>query len=751
MTNSFNEYMEDLLLEQLTTKEMRLLISPRFRSFLETIDHPIAKDILSSSLDNDTKTKDTFVDLDDNKLNSVTCISVPKAMALLNKEFNKEEFSDVELVQISKDLSSDVYKKNRIPIKINKFVEKLFPNKYKPSGDFGSDRESFVNMVIAKRDPGNFELVEGEDIVKYYNEENYGKHNGGSLSTSCMRGGDCENYIEFYAKNKGKVSLLILKDSNDKTKIRGRAIVWDLTEPEDRIFMDRIYTFDEPDFDMFKNYAKTQGWLYKYKQNMSEDEKIVDTRTGEITNIDFFIDGLEDNDEYPYMDTMKFFNNGKITNDSGRFSEYYKLEDTNGGYEDSEGRIYVDFYGESYDEDELNYCDKGGDWRLEDDCYYSDFYGETIANDYAEDNMTECDYYEGYYDKYRENGDYTEIERYNIYVANDYLENNEDEFTYSEYDNDYLKTEDAQWSEYHSSYIYDGESVEVYLDADMNDSDHRVEGDSNSFEYDGEEYDEDADGFVYSNYEKMKLKESEAVEVYLNADMSETDWRGDDDDDDGNYFEYHYDGEYYDEDADGFVDSDYHEGKIKEEDSVEVKTKDGTDWRINDTGDGNYFEYDDEYEYYDKDDFDEDKMNGDDDGDDGDDTETELYSEYHGEDLDKDEAIKVFTSIDANETDWRKFDDKSFFKFNDKFYDNSVDLDELKEKLGEQHTEVDEYEDTNADTDEEYIDEITKDGNQPSEDDIPEEWEEALNQNESVMSLTRFSEFMDNSKKNVKK
>jgi hypothetical protein len=45
-----------------------------------------------------------------------------------------------------------------------------------------------------------FEIVSGDDIKKYYNEESYYTTGSGTLGTSCMRYSRCEEYLNIYSK-----------------------------------------------------------------------------------------------------------------------------------------------------------------------------------------------------------------------------------------------------------------------------------------------------------------------------------------------------------------------------------------------------------------------------------------------------------------------------------------------------------------------------------------------------------------------
>jgi hypothetical protein len=214
--------------------------------------------------------------------------------------------------------------------------------------------------------------------------------------------------------------MLILKDDDDDTKIRGRAIVWNLDEP-DRMFMDRIYTFYDSDVDKFKDYAKKNEWLYKSKQNMGSYEKIVDTKTSELNHMDLYIEELNDTGKYPYMDTMKYYDldTAKLTNKDDYFTEYYLLEDLSGGYdyinnEEEDDRIYVDFYGDFYEPDDLEWCENVDEYRIEEDRYWSEFYNCWNDTEYADHNMIKCKYCLDKGDPFRDTVDCKRLEYYRI-------------------------------------------------------------------------------------------------------------------------------------------------------------------------------------------------------------------------------------------------------------------------------------------------------------------------------------------------
>ena len=116
-----------------------------------------------------------------------------------------------------------------------------------------------------------------------------------------------------YSENPNIFKMLILKD--DAGKLKGRALVWNLDLPEGRIFMDRIYTVNDYDIEIFKNFAKDKGWLYRTEQRFGWFNRISDPTTKEIYE---FKDMLlqvtigkvpgRDYDYYPYLDTLSVYN-----------------------------------------------------------------------------------------------------------------------------------------------------------------------------------------------------------------------------------------------------------------------------------------------------------------------------------------------------------------------------------------------------------------------------------------------------------
>lgn len=326
--------------------KLPLYFSNRFRNILLRINDEISKKLINSENIDDIKSQKTYIDIDDNSNDKISFIMVNKIKDVLNVD--KESDKKIKVNEISDEEFKLIFNaRQRSTMKINRFITELFGDLYKTSNLSDSEKEynkeheiktgaqkleDFVNKFKSYNVPSKFELVKGDDIVYWYNDKNY-SNNIGSLGNSCMSYERCGGYIKFYAKNIDKVSLLILKDRENDDKIIGRALVWNLSVPENRIFMDRIYTNYDFDVDSFKEYAKNNGWLYKLSQNMYSDTKIVDTINNTTEHLTLKIYDVIDNHYYPYMDTLKYYddNNGILQNTDEELNRYELLEDTYGG------------------------------------------------------------------------------------------------------------------------------------------------------------------------------------------------------------------------------------------------------------------------------------------------------------------------------------------------------------------------------------------------------------------------------------
>ena len=202
-----------------------------------------------------------------------------------------------------------------------------FTNTYKATYDFAKDALK------------QFDIVKGDKIAYWYDEENY-VSGGGSLNNSCMASVN-PDYFDIYTENP-QVSLVILygdggsieSEKYTDDRIKGRAILWDAKLDGQPVkFMDRIYTSQDADVELFKQFAEKNGWWFKKRQSMEPNEDFTDGNSSKKGTIEVKLDDA-DFSEYPYCDTICY-----IDSDTGMASNKYwddsnrMLRDTGGSYE----------------------------------------------------------------------------------------------------------------------------------------------------------------------------------------------------------------------------------------------------------------------------------------------------------------------------------------------------------------------------------------------------------------------------------
>lgn len=304
---------------------------------LKYVDLPDKDDII--------KYFDDFMksDIDAPSLNIGTPVDILFTVdkSLVSKEFDTNYSHNIILVKKIDDdkyifiddryLLKDIDKSSTKPaeIRIGRAIKQLLKGAGIEKSD--ADIEKFVNKwksrikyEVDKFD--FFKLVKGDDIRKWYHEDKY-KKDGGTLNGSCMRYSSCQSYFDIYTKNPSHCQMLILVDDTDR--LTGRALVWKLRDGE--TFMDRIYSTNDSDVDLFKSYAIKEGWYYKGSQNNEPDETII-APEGEKNISNLFVDLDTDFKYYPYMDTLRYLSksDGYITNCYD--VSYLKLDDTEGTY-----------------------------------------------------------------------------------------------------------------------------------------------------------------------------------------------------------------------------------------------------------------------------------------------------------------------------------------------------------------------------------------------------------------------------------
>ncbi len=253
-----------------------------------------------------------------------------------NKTFAWVKFTNTDLViNVEKLRAVDettklVWSTNRQEIRIGRAIRALLGSADIKFAD--KEIEDFVNLYKATIDKFNdkftlFEEITGDKIGYWYSYRNYYNRNG-TLGSSCMSDVN-EDYFDIYMSNPEVCTLVIFKSEDDPTKIIGRALLWKLRDGKK--FMDRIYTTKDSDVQLFRDYAKENGW-YTKRTNGSAGSGAVVSPDGSNVNLDLTVDIKPGTYEgYPYLDTLKFWNKSgtlSINNSSGA----YVLESTGGDY-----------------------------------------------------------------------------------------------------------------------------------------------------------------------------------------------------------------------------------------------------------------------------------------------------------------------------------------------------------------------------------------------------------------------------------
>ena len=383
-------------------------------------------------------------------LNKILSRGVSKiSTKLLNMEKDKEHMFNltyidrtdrddfITYIQSSRinryDEGTDIWKvKGRIETRIGRLIRRIFGTKFNQVSV-----DNFVNKykaTVRSELDNHFELVSGNDISYWYHYSKYNETRG-SLGGSCMQGDECQKYFKIYTNNPNQVKLCILKENKDSDKIKGRALIWNISNPEGLIFMDRIYTNDDADSNLFLEYAKKNGWVTKKKQNYNNDTVILPD--GTKTKYKLSVE-LDDNDfnRYPYMDTFKFFNkeNKTLYNNDNKIGKHITLVDTDGRYDE-------------YDYDEPTYVT---DWE---------------GNEISENDAVWCQFD----NEYCLRTDATRVSKGETGRGKFFIPNSKF-LSYSPISKSYYHIDDVVYSKHLSCMIYKKYVVNVYLDKERNNS-----------------------------------------------------------------------------------------------------------------------------------------------------------------------------------------------------------------------------------------------------------------------------------------
>jgi hypothetical protein len=326
--------------------------------------------------------------------------------------------------------------------KAAKVIKKLFCERFKKylkEADF----ECFSNQYKAEynEDGYTFDLRPNVEIPDVYDMGR--KNGGGSLNSSCMNG-DTE-YLEIY-KHCNSLQILTLTNANEL--LCGRALIWKVSN--EITLMDRIYVSDDFMYDSFLRYATTHKfWIKQDYKSYDNKQDFIDSEGNIVNGEHFTIYTDTDFEQYPYIDTFQYGNDGELNNYSGDYT-YNCTDGTREGDEDQHsGESYDDINDRWIDEDYACWITSGDRCYRDRCCNVEDCVSIGEYWYYKEDsNIVEV------------GGEYYKTDSEEIcMVDGDY--HLVDDCCYSDRDNEYYLTDDCVYSDEHSDWILKSDAVEV--------------------------------------------------------------------------------------------------------------------------------------------------------------------------------------------------------------------------------------------------------------------------------------------------
>lgn len=390
----------DFIFEAVSKQEMRLYYSDDFRNVLRRIQNNsgVAQALLLSEDSNQMVDIYTLIDITE-KNDTISLIQVSR-ITRGNPEYNIGNNRLPYNIR-DKKMRSDFWNKARTEMKVGRWAKRILTEVIKK--DISDSKiEEFVNLyksTIDGEDLTNFELVRGEDIRKWYYENNYEERRG-QLGNSCMRYHSCQSYLDIYVKNPDVCQLLILKSDN-KDKIKGRALVWKLSDGE--YYMDRVYTINDSDKLLFQDYARINKIKNTY--DGSSDSNL-EVKLGDYTY-----------EKYPYMDTFVVYNpTTKVLEADEELwpgQGYISIQNTNGGF-GAEDAVYSEWQDEYLNRESAVYCSNVRDWLSRDEARYLEYKDTWVA---PTDEVVWSEYHGEYF--YEDDVVYSEIMSDTLYPDNE--------------------------------------------------------------------------------------------------------------------------------------------------------------------------------------------------------------------------------------------------------------------------------------------------------------------------------------------
>lgn len=297
----------------------RLIFDHEMLNFLDRCNNRISQ-ILIHGMSGLIKEEGNFIKREEGKIDTLSYLPIKK-YSVIKDDHAKDPFGTGV---------------GRQPIKVGRFIRKFLSDEaFKEFGIKDSDVEKFVNSYKSyfNYDPEKLKIVEGEDVKKYYLEDNYFKPDGhryGTLWNSCMRQSERNKFMNLYVLNDIKMLVLF----SDNGEVRARALLWEDVKEFDSDktykFMDRIYTVYDHDVNIFKNWAKENGYLTKWEQNAKSELYVNVDGNPERKHLYIILD-KHNVSYYPYLDTFKYYDpfKGRFSN-SQSYSFQYTLIQSSG-------------------------------------------------------------------------------------------------------------------------------------------------------------------------------------------------------------------------------------------------------------------------------------------------------------------------------------------------------------------------------------------------------------------------------------
>jgi len=194
--------------------------------------------------------------------------------------------------------------------------------------------------------------VKGKDILAAY--ESY-------TGESCMSG-DCSRYVELYAKNPDKVSLIITE--NEDGDCISKALLW--RNDNDELILDRVYFASNKHMDSqaIISYAKQKGANVAYNSYSGRIDEGLGQVTLDITGCSYL----------PYMDTFRYAGSCKTGTDLKYYATFY-----------NDDKVFGSLFHCSSTEghDGIHDCQECGKTSVNNDncCFYCGAYDDTCEDE----------------------------------------------------------------------------------------------------------------------------------------------------------------------------------------------------------------------------------------------------------------------------------------------------------------------------------------------------------------------------------